>query len=322
MMEFQDYIRRMRLSVIIPTYKGFDTVGRAIDSVLAQADVVDELLIIDNNRDGATEEILQGYLDHSAVRVTMIREKAQGAAKARNVGIRRAQGEWIQFLDDDDELLPGKIARQLDMVLPTTDWIMGKGEMINPDGSNIALKLSTEPWKGLVFNGGLGDMNSNLFRRTTLLAIGGQDEKLVNGVDMDMYFRLLKYGANWIQDNELCSYYHNHNGYRLSRQVPIDLVQRDLELKVAVRDFLKKASGEYYKVNEVFFETAILRGIARQFSVDEKAGVENYKKYFPTGLPKEIDASIIPSKALVLMYKMLGLPTTEFLRQQLRRLIR
>ncbi len=322
MMKFQDYIRRMRLSVIIPTYKGIDTISRAIDSVLAQADVVDELLIIDNNPGETTEMVLRAYLEHPPVPISLIREKAQGAARARNVGIRKAQGEWIQFLDDDDELLPGKIARQLDLVLPTTDWVMGKGEMVNPDGSSVVLELSPEPWKGLVFNGGLGDMNSSLFRRKTLLDLGGQNEDLVNGVDMEMYFRLLQYGANWIQDHERCSYYYNHDGFRLSRQVPRDLVRRDLELKVAVRNYLENKMEDYYKSNKAFFETAILRGISRQFSVDEVAGTKSYRKYFSTGLPKALDVTVLPNGVLVFLYKLIGFPNTELLRSRLRRLIR
>ena len=101
----------MRVTVVIPAYRATKTIGRAMDSVLAQTLAPDEILVID---DGSPDEIapaLAAYGD----RVRLLRKPNGGAASARNFGIERAAGDLIAFLDADDHWEPGKLAAQVDV---------------------------------------------------------------------------------------------------------------------------------------------------------------------------------------------------------------
>jgi glycosyltransferase involved in cell wall biosynthesis len=99
----------LRVSTIIPAYRACRTIGRAVDSVLAQTCQPDEVLIID---DGSPED-LSPALGRYGDRVTLVRQPNGGAASARNTGIDRARGELIAFLDADDDWEPHKLQVQL-----------------------------------------------------------------------------------------------------------------------------------------------------------------------------------------------------------------
>lgn len=97
---------RPTVSVIIPTYNRAHCMSEAIDSVLAQDPPADEVIVIDDGSTDNTPEVLAAYGD----RITVIRQPNGGAGAARTVGLRRARGDWITFLDSDDLWYPGRLA--------------------------------------------------------------------------------------------------------------------------------------------------------------------------------------------------------------------
>ena len=99
------------VSVIIPVFNRAGTIGRAIKSCLSQDYGDLELLVVDDHSSDNTGEIIKG-LRESRVRY-IYHEQNRGPAAARNSGLRAARGEFIAFLDSDDEWLPEKISRQL-----------------------------------------------------------------------------------------------------------------------------------------------------------------------------------------------------------------
>lgn len=109
--------QKARVTCVIPSYKRCDTVTRAIDSVLAQTYRNIEVCIVDDNipRDEYShklQKVLKKYDGDSRVRY-ITQEKHINGAAARNVGIKAATGDYIGFLDDDDEWLPEKIEKQM-----------------------------------------------------------------------------------------------------------------------------------------------------------------------------------------------------------------
>lgn len=98
----------MNYSVIIPTFNAAGGLGRCIDSILAQAEGQDvEVLVVD---DGSTDDsvaITRAYAARSAHVIALATERNSGPGIARNVGVDRASGKWVCFLDADDELEPG-----------------------------------------------------------------------------------------------------------------------------------------------------------------------------------------------------------------------
>lgn len=101
----------MKISVVIPTYNGERTLKRAIDSIISQQceEVIFEILICDDLSTDNTLKIAKQYGC-----IILCNERHSGGPNAgRNWGIRKATGDLIAFLDQDDEWLPGKIAKQL-----------------------------------------------------------------------------------------------------------------------------------------------------------------------------------------------------------------
>ena len=101
------------VSVIIPTYKRPNMLGRAIDSVLEQSYSNIEVIVVDDNSDGdkyrlETIQYMERYADDP--RVKYIKHKInQSGSAARNTGIQNSVGEYIAFLDDDDYFFKDRV---------------------------------------------------------------------------------------------------------------------------------------------------------------------------------------------------------------------
>lgn len=100
-----------KVSVVIPTYNCLDYLPKAIGSVLKQTHQDIELIIIDDNSNDGTSTYLASIQDHRIVKLSTL---GVGAPQARNLGIEKAEGEFIAFLDADDFWFPEKIERQLE----------------------------------------------------------------------------------------------------------------------------------------------------------------------------------------------------------------
>ena len=98
----------MTISVVIPAYNAEKYIGRAIDSVLGQSRVADEVIVVDDGSVDDTAAVVEGYGE----KVRLIRQENAGASVARNRGIEAASGEWIAFLDADDEWLVDNLELQ------------------------------------------------------------------------------------------------------------------------------------------------------------------------------------------------------------------
>lgn len=99
------------VTVVIPTRNRPDMVMRAVRSALGQTHKALEVIVVIDGPDPATASHLATVADP---RLTVLElEKNQGAAEARNIGVRRGKGDWIAFLDDDDHWMPEKIALQM-----------------------------------------------------------------------------------------------------------------------------------------------------------------------------------------------------------------
>ncbi len=99
------------VSVIIPTYNRAKTLPRAIKSALSQSYKNIEVIIVDDGSTDNTEEIVKNYQDSRIVFLKHITN--EGCAAALNTGISNVKGEYVAFLDSDDEWLPTKIEKQM-----------------------------------------------------------------------------------------------------------------------------------------------------------------------------------------------------------------
>src|ERR1700680_2545268 len=98
------------VSVIIPCKNGAPWLAEAIDSCLHQSWRDLEVIVVDNGSSDASREIVRGYASSSVV---LLECQRPGASAARNTGLERARGDFIQFLDADDVLDRDKIRLQM-----------------------------------------------------------------------------------------------------------------------------------------------------------------------------------------------------------------
>jgi len=235
------------ISIIIPCYNCESFVRRAIESVLLQTYHDWELLLVNNNSSDGTQIILEEYQKRFPHKINTYHEEKSGAQAARNNGLYNAKGEWIQFLDADDELMPNKLKRQLnilskndaDIIAGCFIWVKKeKGKFIRiklvPDGTDIWLSLASSS---------MGRTSANLWRKAPLLDIKGWDEKLSSSQEYDLLFRLLKNTAKIYFDTEPSAIIYNM-GNSISKSVDkkrnAQIIKNWLDLRLEIKGYLKE----------------------------------------------------------------------------------
>jgi GT2 family glycosyltransferase len=108
-----DNSRGISISVVIPAYNAEKSISRTIKSVLTQSRRPDEIIVVD---DGSTDQTAQRIKEFGSD-VCYIYQENAGPSVARNRGIEAAAGEWIAFLDADDEWLPERLSRQAELLV-------------------------------------------------------------------------------------------------------------------------------------------------------------------------------------------------------------
>ncbi|MEZ8278270.1 glycosyltransferase family 2 protein [Vibrio cyclitrophicus] len=106
----------MLVSVVIPVFNRYDTIARAIDSVLEQTHPDIEIIIVDDcSTDNTISVIRERYANNE--RVLLLQNKRQlGACATRNVGISHCSGDYIAFNDSDDKWFPNKLTEQIQIL--------------------------------------------------------------------------------------------------------------------------------------------------------------------------------------------------------------
>ena len=120
---------RVRFSVVIPTYNREGTLPRAIASVLAQTAADIEIVVVDDGSTDNTAAVARAIDDP---RVTYVGQPNRGVSAARNAGAAVATGEFLVFLDSDDELLPDAIAT-LEAAAAGHDLVVSGVVKVSPD---------------------------------------------------------------------------------------------------------------------------------------------------------------------------------------------
>jgi glycosyltransferase involved in cell wall biosynthesis len=125
------------ISVVIPAFNYAHSLPRAVQSVLAQLpDAAAELIVIDDGSTDNTPEVMQALQAQYPGAFRALRKANGGLASVRNLGIREAQGEYLIFLDADDEMAPGALALITQHLAeqPGTRMVIGGHYAVYADG--------------------------------------------------------------------------------------------------------------------------------------------------------------------------------------------
>jgi glycosyltransferase involved in cell wall biosynthesis len=117
----------MLFSVVIPSFNYAQYLSRALDSVLSQRDSNYEVVVVDDGSTDNTADVVRSYQLEFSNKIAYVFQHNRGLSAARNHGISLASGEYLLFLDADDELLPGAL-RQFHFALertPGLDFVVG-----------------------------------------------------------------------------------------------------------------------------------------------------------------------------------------------------
>ena len=204
-----------KVSVIIPTYNRAETLQRAIYSVLNQTYTNFELLVVDDGSTDDTKEVVTKINDS---RICYIFQRNQERSVARNNGIRSSTGDYVSFLDSDDEYLPHKLEVQVPVLNENKDTCMVLGGWLDVDNNGIVLRKNS-PWnlrpelnydlKDWLFSPPVHFCTS-LVRREWLERTGGFDPCIIWTEDVDLWFRMIRAGCQpeWVKTHVL--QFHPH----------------------------------------------------------------------------------------------------------------
>ena len=204
----------MKVSVVIPVFNGQNFITAAIESVINQSAGVSEILVID---DGSTDNTVLEVQKFPQVRY--IYQSNSGVSAARNLGIEKAKGEYIAFLDHDDRFFPNKIEICMNYFNqdPQIDVVRGLFELDFDNDetkkifSNIYRKQNGEDSLAKFQNTHGVLLGAAIFKRQILLDIGGFDVSLKLAEDVDLWLSLLRHKANICNIPEVCLYYRQHS---------------------------------------------------------------------------------------------------------------
>ena len=208
-----------RVTIGIPCFNAERWLGESIESALQQTWPNKDVIVVDNGSTDRSPEIIRQF--GNRIRPFLITQR--GANRARNEVLRQSTGEWIQYLDADDYLLPAKITRQLEEAEDQRSDVggqrSGKADFLAPLTSDLRPLTS-----GLLYSPVLieehgttrsGELDQNLdlasqwiswqlpqtgaflWRKDTLEHLGGWDESMPCCQEHELYLRAIQAGARF-----------------------------------------------------------------------------------------------------------------------------
>lgn len=256
----------MLISVVIPTYNRKDLVLRALDSVYQQTYAAYEVILVD---DGSTDGTMDAIKTHFPA-TNYIKVSHQGVSAARNVGIRKACGDWIAFLDSDDVWHGEKLARQLACLKQNPDaCLIHCDEQWVRNGKHLNQKAYHEKSGGNLFARSLErcliSPSAVLIKTTLFERVGLFDETLPACEDYDLWLRICAEVDVHFVPEKLLTKYGGHAD-QLSRTVwGLDRFRIESLRKIIRGDALndrqhKQARAMLVKKLKIFLAGAAKRG--------------------------------------------------------------
>lgn len=200
------------ISVVIPLFNKEKYIGRSISSVLEQSYINFELIIVD---DGSTDNSLKIVEEFKDKRIRIIKKQNSGVSATRNIGIEQSKGEYIALLDADDYWQNDFL---LEMSNLTNDYPQAALYCSNyfvVSESKVRIK-NTKIKTGVIKNyfqiahyNTLVTSSSVLIPKSTLFSTGLFDEKIANGEDLHLWFRIVDFGNIIYLHKPLMYYYLN-----------------------------------------------------------------------------------------------------------------
>lgn len=213
------------VSAVITTHKRRpDIVERAVKSVLSQTHSNIELFVVDDSPSDyefreAVKQMVETYADRNTTYIP--HEKCSGACVARNTGLAAAHGEFIGFLDDDDEWCPQKVEKLLAGFDSNEVGLVYCNQTMVNDLTQETRTSNAAQYSGFIFDrliefNFIGSTSFPLLRTSALRLVGGFDPEQPALQDFDVWLKIAKeYKVNFV--DEVLNVYHQHGEDQISK---------------------------------------------------------------------------------------------------------
>lgn len=264
------------ISVIIPTFNRRDRIAKALTSVLAQEDVCFEIIVADDGSTDGTGEMIQKDFPS----VSYFWQKNQGPSAARNRAIERAKGDWIAFLDSDDEWTPDKLKMQLYFfekhpafsICQTEEIWIRNGVRVNPMNKH-------KKYGGWIFEKCLPlcivSPSAVMIHKTLFSEVGLFDESLPACEDYDLWLRIAcRYPIGLVEQNCVIRY-GGHADQRSHEFPAMDRFRIQSLVKLLASEKLELAQAELAKKTLEEKSTIYIQGALKRGKVQEAEEIRN-----------------------------------------------
>ncbi|MEZ4756849.1 MAG: glycosyltransferase family A protein [Flavobacteriales bacterium] len=307
----------MKVTVIVPCYNVAPYLQRCMEHVFAQVHRDLELIAVN---DGSTDDslaVLRALEPRSPFPFRIIDQPNQGAPAARNAGLALARGVYLQFLDADDVLLPGKIAEQvrLAQAFGDPDLVIGSSRTLAADGTllyeTVRRSGMHDPWMDLMSNH-LNVTSTLLWSREAVAAVGGWDVRLRSSQEYDLMFRMHQRRVSVVYDPAVNTEIHKRSGSITQTNQGGNWI-RFVELRARILEHVRRTEPQrdLQPFHQVLFDS--LRVL---YPLDRTAALRLYRELIPADFTPR--SSPTTTRSFLLLHKVLGFDGANRLRNLLR----
>jgi glycosyltransferase involved in cell wall biosynthesis len=251
------------VSILIPCYNADRWIAQAIQSALDQTYPHKEVIVVDDGSTDRSLEIIQSFGD----RIRWSAQPNQGGNIARNRLLELSTGEWLQYLDADDYLLPDKITQQVDYLAqaPNADVIYSPSviEFYDERSRQEVLPIPTphDPFI-LLARWYLPQTGSPLWKRQAIVDVGGWKVDQPCCQEHELYLRLLMAGKQFAYCEDAGAVYRQWSESTVCKRDLSETRRRRFAIQDQLEQFLKARStltpARLQAINQARFESARL----------------------------------------------------------------
>jgi glycosyltransferase involved in cell wall biosynthesis len=191
-----------RVSILVPCYQQAHFLPAALDSALAQTagDAV-EIVIVNDGSTDATHDVAARYVAAHPDRVRLVEQENRGLTLARAAGFAVARGDWLVFLDADDQLDPAMVGACLAAAAarPDTSIVVGNAWLVGPDGASdphLHEQQRVPGWPTVLESNPFGALVGVMVRADAVRRVGGLAvDGILGCADWDLWVRLVRTGG-------------------------------------------------------------------------------------------------------------------------------
>ena len=240
------------VSVIIPTYNRAHVLGRSIQSVLNQTFQDFELIIVDDGSTDDTESLVNRFRSKKIKYIRHQVNQGGSVAPTPNTGLRLAKGDYIAFLDDDDEWMPEKLEKQMKVICaapPEVGIVYTKFIQYDRFGDYVPLRKMAKK-EGFLFKPLLDECfirwTTALIKKECFDKVGLISENILFARDWDFLLRVSQHYQFLYIDDPLIIVYELPEGRRLKDERLIVDIQQILEMYFSQIKQDRKMLAKYY----------------------------------------------------------------------------